>query len=721
MKTSLSDLYKKSSGQKAGWTKDFCSLLILILLALMISSCSGYELKNEFSFRFRNLFGKFLKQGLVLDKNPLGGMVEGIYRDDQGQKIEFFAGESGHANLLLFSNKDARPVGLYVSSVDSVDASMRLNYYDTSGNWHTVTTDGLGALTAEEQTALADLMNVGLIDSLMLLPLDLACQGEDQVSPAQVAALLYPAQMLFKYQITDRAAMAEKLMSLSQCDYGDREDITTTSLSQILFTPANPVPVVLGYFPFDPEGAVDPSITGAGGAKMACLDASFWPAGAETANLLALNRLPASDSIIGQYGPCEAKCRGACGPDCTINNCTLKTESRCEKDDDGTNTGSWSMFHIYTCGLHPACIKHDACYDECNRRYGCGTWAASFCKHSVTLVTAPFEYFSGSYLSCDSTTLIEEDPANVKDWVRGYGPKTKTQVFEYRDKQFRYVRDTHDCPTRAAEGETGIEEQVAEPQAEPQEQTELVNEEEPLSAKILNWPIPIEEDEIVEVSFEIRGGTLIHGGKQGQYTAEVFWGDGTFQEVQPDAFSEQDGATLFTLEHSWEEPKTYTVLLLVEDPTGAMANAEAEIVVGTDLSGTFKGETGFLRLFEPLVVREDQFTLSVDEEGKVSGLFWYDYITTIENIEMSDGDVCTMQYHFAANISISDQLVDNKGMLSADFVPTICEHIGTCSANIGCGSGGIKVYIEIINGKLEGHWLFDDYPDLILPFQGSKQ
>lgn len=129
-------------------------------------------------------------------------MVEGVYRDGQGQRIKFFAGEAGFANLLLFSNKDARPMSMYVSSVGSVDASMRLNHFDSNGKCREVTMDGMGALTDEEQNAMAELMNTGLVESL-LLPLDVACQGEDQVVPAQVAAVLYPVQMLYKFQIPE--------------------------------------------------------------------------------------------------------------------------------------------------------------------------------------------------------------------------------------------------------------------------------------------------------------------------------------------------------------------------------------------------------------------------------------------------------------------------------------------------------------------------------------
>jgi hypothetical protein len=243
-------------------------------------------------------------------------------------------------------------------------------------------------------------------------------------------------------------------------------------MSEIMLTPANPVPVVLGFFPFDHEGTVEASTTGDISNKMACLDSSVWSVGIETGSTRVVESSPASDSIIGQYGPCEAKCRGACGSDCTLNNCTLESENRCEKDENGENTGSWSIFHKYTCGLHPACIKHDACYDDCNRRHGCGTWAATFCKHSVTVVTAPFEYFTDSYLSCDSNTLIEENPINVKDWVRGYGVKTATQVFEYRDEKFNRILDTYDCPLREAEAETSVEEPVVQPPPEPLEQPE---------------------------------------------------------------------------------------------------------------------------------------------------------------------------------------------------------------------------------------------------------
>jgi len=68
--------------------------------------------------------------------------------------------------------------------------------------------------------------------------------------------------------------------------------------------------------------------------------------------------------------------------------------------------------------------------------------------HGMTQVSSPLEYFTDSYLSCDSATLLTENPADVKDWMRGYGPKTSSQIYEYHDKKFSYEYDPVTCPRK---------------------------------------------------------------------------------------------------------------------------------------------------------------------------------------------------------------------------------------------------------------------------------
>ncbi len=110
-----------------------------------------------------------------------------------------------------------------------------------------------------------------------------ACQGDESPNPAQMAALLYPLQMRFKYQSTDRAAEASELLALSHCNYGNADKETGKSSSIIMMTPSNPDPVVIGYFPCDEVGAVEGS-SAQGGARLACMLTDTWP-GLSTADI----------------------------------------------------------------------------------------------------------------------------------------------------------------------------------------------------------------------------------------------------------------------------------------------------------------------------------------------------------------------------------------------------------------------------------------------------
>ena len=157
------------------------------------------------------------------------------------------------------------------SNTLTVDFSSQDN---PSMSWQSSALDGMGTLSGEEQALLDNLDDSKLAHGLAMIPLDVACEGDDSPDPAQMAALLYPLQMRFKYQVTDRAAEASELLALSQCNYGNADKETGKSSSIIMMTPSNPVPVVLGYFPFDEVGAVEISTT-QGGARSACMQVGY--------------------------------------------------------------------------------------------------------------------------------------------------------------------------------------------------------------------------------------------------------------------------------------------------------------------------------------------------------------------------------------------------------------------------------------------------------------
>ena len=160
-----------------------------------------------------------------LELTEADGTMTGSYpfSGESGEKVVLFTvTEAGQATFRLEGAPESET--LTVDLIDEQSAGL---------SWQETPLDGMGALTGEEQSALEDLLNSELGVGLALVPLDVACQGADLLSPQQVAALLVPLQMQFKYAIPNRVAEALKLMAASSCDYGDQEEDSSGTSSQI--------------------------------------------------------------------------------------------------------------------------------------------------------------------------------------------------------------------------------------------------------------------------------------------------------------------------------------------------------------------------------------------------------------------------------------------------------------------------------------------------------
>lgn len=458
--------------------------------------------------------------GLQLGEIAVDGEVSGSFRysREQGNEtVQFSVSADGLAGFWV--------EGASEDNILTVDVRQKES---ARMNWKGEQLDGYGALSTEEKAALDDLLLSNLAYGLAMIPLDIACQEDGLVDTAQVAALLYPLQLRFKYQVTDRAETAGVFGSLSQCTYGENESDTNQNTSMIIMMPSSPVPVVLGYFPFDPEGAAEISTTTSSDVKLASLNISLSDKAIDNTPKLIL---PGSnpfglEPIRDEWGPCKAKCRGACGSDCTTSNCTLSIEDRCEKNQDGENDGFKSIVYTYDCGLHPACIEHDACYDDCNSYYGCNTFAAAFCRHSETFASAPFEYFTESYISCDSAVLIEEGIVNATSWMRGFGPQTTRQVFEYSDPVYSYEYDLVSCPLEGTseEGDPVIppDEEKDPPTSSESEEAPVIENDPPEEAIVSSIPVGTYKGTI-----EFTDGMLAYAESYSSEVIIVVANDGT--------------------------------------------------------------------------------------------------------------------------------------------------------------------------------------------------
>ncbi len=131
--------------------------------------------------------------------------------------------------------------------------------------WRGTTLDGVGSLTLEELEATAHFADRIKAEVLALIPLDLACRpGADELDPAIGAALLLPWQILLKYQPEGEIPTPPQAATRSQCQYAlsPLEAIDpkrTPSPSVVGLSTEQPVPMAIGYFPFDREGIKEPA------------------------------------------------------------------------------------------------------------------------------------------------------------------------------------------------------------------------------------------------------------------------------------------------------------------------------------------------------------------------------------------------------------------------------------------------------------------------------
>lgn len=129
--------------------------------------------------------------------------------------------------------------------------------------WRGASLDGFGPATPDEVEVMAHYADRLKADELALIPLDLAClPGTDDLDPAVGAALLFPWQVLLKYQPAGEIPTPREAAASSQCQYLfsplDAVDMgRVPSPSVVALSTEQPVPATVGYFPFDRLGIPD--------------------------------------------------------------------------------------------------------------------------------------------------------------------------------------------------------------------------------------------------------------------------------------------------------------------------------------------------------------------------------------------------------------------------------------------------------------------------------
>jgi hypothetical protein len=352
---------------------------------------------------------------VTLSGRAADGTVSGRYRAALTQQSFSFSvratGDTSAAASYTLETQSGDSLEVQVSLSGRSRATITMPGLDAS-------ITGIGPMPADQASqTLLDRLGSAFGPAIRAIPLELNCGSG--FTPAEMAALLVPWQVVYKYQLgpLTRYGDVRAAADAATCATFEFAGASPTRPPQPITKAAgaglvnigndDSLPTVFGFFPLDGAGSKedDPSA--------------------------------AVSAISTSYGTCNSMCRGACGADCESNNCKSATGLwRCEVDAFGANTGYKLVYTDYVCGTHPACIAHDDCYDGCNAMFGCGSLYANVCMHAVGHTEA-------GYASCDQRVADGYGLSQGLDWARGYGPYTAEQTYRYVTSR---EWDTTTCP-----------------------------------------------------------------------------------------------------------------------------------------------------------------------------------------------------------------------------------------------------------------------------------
>lgn len=138
-----------------------------------------------------------------------------------------------------------------VSTFDNSMAALELNGQSI---------DGLGHLSKQEAQALQEISTGGFAAAVTMAGLDLGCHKEAESIPPQIhAALLFPWQLILKYQLTDRSSVIKHFVQLSACGFVDAPvNGGDKPLNESVFWNRDHIiPSTAFYLPLDGEGQME--------------------------------------------------------------------------------------------------------------------------------------------------------------------------------------------------------------------------------------------------------------------------------------------------------------------------------------------------------------------------------------------------------------------------------------------------------------------------------
>ena len=194
---------------------------------------------------------RIIVQGsIVVDMSPPAA-IEVIESDNRTQA----SGRYGSVEFAVLAN-DARTASA-TYAVDGRQLVVTIDGDRAEVQWDGITLDGYGELRDDEAKALREISTGPLARALTMVPLDLGCLIETYELPLSAyAALVFPWQVILKYEVADRGYVIPHFLARSGCSFTGLPDPQglKPANGSIVWDRRYPIPTTPFLFPFDGAG-----------------------------------------------------------------------------------------------------------------------------------------------------------------------------------------------------------------------------------------------------------------------------------------------------------------------------------------------------------------------------------------------------------------------------------------------------------------------------------
>lgn len=187
---------------------------------------------------------------VVVDMAPSAD-IESLESDNRTQA----AGRYGPVEFSVSASDDATARATYV--VDGRELKVSIGGGRGRIEWNGLTLDGFGELGDDEAAALREISTGPFARALTMVSLDLGCREEAYGLPLSAyAALIFPWQMILKYEIVDRGYVIPYFLLQSRCSFSGLPDPAGEKPinGSIMWDRVYAIPMTPFLFPFDGAG-----------------------------------------------------------------------------------------------------------------------------------------------------------------------------------------------------------------------------------------------------------------------------------------------------------------------------------------------------------------------------------------------------------------------------------------------------------------------------------